>query len=46
MLGGEEELESEVWVDGIPLENVSEFKYLGCVLDIKAVLRPILNQLI
>ena len=33
MLGGEEGLEREVWVDGIHLEHVSEFKYLKCVLD-------------
>ena len=30
MLGG---LGCEVCVDGICLEHVSEFKYLGCVLD-------------
>ena len=28
-----EGLESEVCVDGMRLEHVSEFKYLGCVLD-------------
>ena len=33
VLGGEEGLESAVCVDGIRLEHVSEFKYLGCVLD-------------
>ena len=33
LLGGEEGLECEVHVDGIHLEDVSEFKYLGCVLD-------------
>ena len=33
VLNGEEGLESEVHVDGIRLEQVSEFKYLGCVLD-------------
>ena len=33
VLGGEKGLECEVCVDGICLENVSEFKYLGCVLD-------------
>ena len=33
MLGEEEESECEVCVDGIRLENVSEFKYFGCVLD-------------
>ena len=32
LLGGEEELECEVWVDWVRLEYVSEFKYLGCVL--------------
>ena len=33
VLGGEERLECEVCVDGICLEHVSEFEYLGCVLD-------------
>ena len=33
VLGGEEGLECEVCVDRIQLEHVSEFKYLGCVLD-------------
>ena len=33
VLGGEEGFECEVFVDGIHLEYVSEFKYLGCVLD-------------
>ena len=33
VLNGEEGLEYEVHVDGIRLEHVSEFKYLGCVLD-------------
>ena len=33
VLGGEERLECEVCLDGIRLEHVSEFKYLGCVLD-------------
>ena len=33
VLNGEERLECEVHVDGIRLEHVSEFKYLGCVLD-------------
>ena len=33
VLGGEEGLECEVFIDGIRLEHVSEFKYLGCVLD-------------
>ena len=27
-------LEYEVYVDGIHLEHVSEFQYLGCVLDV------------
>ena len=34
VLNGEEELECEVHVDGIRLEHVSEFKYLGCVLNV------------
>ena len=33
MVGGKEGLECEVCVDGMQLEHVSEFKYLGCVLD-------------
>ena len=33
VLNGEGELEYEVHVDGIRLEHVLEFKYLGCVLD-------------
>ena len=33
ILNGEEGLECEVHVDGIRLEHVSEFIYLGCVLD-------------
>ena len=33
VLVGEEGLKCEVRVDGICLEHVSEFKYLGCVLD-------------
>ena len=33
ILNGEEGLECEVYVDGILLEYVSEFKCLGCVLD-------------
>ena len=32
-LGGKEGLKCEVCVDGIRLENVSEFKYVGSVLD-------------
>ena len=33
VLNGEKGLECKVHVDGIRLEGVSEFKYLGCVLD-------------
>ena len=33
VLNGEEGLECEVHVNGIRLEHISEFKYLGCVLD-------------
>ena len=33
MLEGEEGLECEIDIDRIRLEHVSEFKYLGCVLD-------------
>ena len=33
VLNGEEGLEYEVHIDGIRLEHVSEFKYLGYVLD-------------
>ena len=33
VVNGEEGLECEVHVDGVRLEHVSEFKYLGCVLD-------------
>ena len=33
VLNGEEGLECEVHLDGIRLEHVSKFKYLGCVLD-------------
>ena len=33
VLSGEEGLECEVHVDVIRLEHVSEFKYLGCILD-------------
>ena len=32
VLNRDEGLECEVHVDGICLEHVSEFKYLGCVL--------------
>ena len=33
VLNGEEGLECEVYSDGIRLQHISEFKYLGCVLD-------------
>ena len=33
VLNREEGFECEVRVDGIRLKHVSEFKYLGCVLD-------------
>ena len=33
MVGGEEGFECKVYIDGIRLEHVLEFKYLGCVLD-------------
>ena len=33
LLGGEEGLECEICVDGVLLEQVSEFKYLECILD-------------
>ena len=33
VMNGEEGLECEVHVDRVRLEHVSEFKYLGCVLD-------------
>ena len=33
VLNGEEGLEFEIYVDGIRLQHVSEFKYLGCILD-------------
>ena len=33
VLNGEEGSECGVYVDGICVERVSEFKYLGCVLD-------------
>ena len=33
VLGGGEGLECEICSDGIRLEHVYEFKYLGCVLD-------------
>ena len=31
VLGGEEGLECEVYIDGIRLQHVLKFKYLGCV---------------
>ena len=34
VLNGEEELECEIHVDGIRLEHVSEFKYLGCIAGV------------
>ena len=33
VINGEEGLDWEVSADGVKLENVSEFKYLGCVLN-------------
>ena len=33
VLGVDEGLECEVCVNGIHLKHVSEFKYLGCILD-------------
>ena len=33
LLSGEEGLECEVCVNEIRLEHISEFKYLGCILD-------------
>ena len=33
VMNGEEGLECEVHVDGVRLEHVSKFKYLGYVLD-------------
>ena len=33
VMNGEEGLECEIHVDGACLEHVSEFRYLGCVLD-------------
>ena len=33
VMNGEEGLECEVHVDGIRLEHVSEFQYLGCFLE-------------
>ena len=33
VLNGEERLECQGYVDGIRLQHIPEFKYLGCVLD-------------
>ena len=33
VMNREEGLECEVHIDGIHLEHISEFKYLGCVLN-------------
>ena len=33
VLNGEEEFECEVYVDGVRLDHISEFKYLGYVLE-------------
>ena len=33
MLCGEEGMECEIHLDGARMEQVSEFKYLGCVLN-------------
>ena len=33
IMNGEEGLKCEAYVNGIYLEQVSEFKYLGCILD-------------
>ena len=30
VFGGDEGLECEVYVEGVGLEHVSEFKYVGC----------------
>ena len=42
-LSGKEGLECEVHVYGICLEHVSEFKYLGCVLDEAGTIRSLVN---
>ena len=34
MLGGEDGLECEIYMEGTRLEHISEFKYLGSVLDV------------
>ena len=33
VLNGEDKLECDVHVDGMRLEHLSDFAYLGCVLD-------------
>ena len=33
VMNGEEGLECEIHIDGICLKHVSEFKYLGCILE-------------
>ena len=33
VLGGKEVLENKICMDGRQLEQVSEFKYLKCILD-------------
>ena len=33
VLGEEEWVECDVCVDGMRLQHMSEFKYLGCILD-------------
>ena len=38
VLNSEDGLECEVHINGIRLEHVSEFKYLGCILDSLSVL--------
>ena len=40
MVLGEEGLECEISVDGVQLEQVSKFKYLGCVLDEQVQMLP------
>ena len=39
VLGGDEGLEYEVYVDGIRLEHVSEFKYFRCVYMNQVLMR-------
>ena len=43
VLDGEKGLKCEVRVDGISLEHVSEFKYLGCILDESGTDEPEFN---